>query len=96
MKVRVKQGFTGFYGGKLRYEGEEFEVLDQQSVGKWMEVLEKADEPEKEPEKADKDDFDYRAEADRLGIPQEIEGKKVHHHTLRKQVETALAQEKGE
>jgi hypothetical protein len=91
MKVRVKSGKTGFYGGQRRHEGEEFEILHERHIGKWMDVIDspKVDEPKE-------DKVDYKAEAERLDIPLEVDGKKVHHHTLRKQVETALAQEKGE
>ena len=91
MKVRVKQGKTGFYGGKLRYEGEELEILDESHLGLWMDRVEapKVDEPE-----APK--VDYKAEAERLGIPLEVDGTKVHHLTLKKQVTDALAQEVGE
>ena len=94
MKVRVKSGKTGFYGGQRRHEGEVFEILHERHIGKWMDLIEtpKVDEPAEPKEEK----VDYKAEAERLGMPLEVEGKKVHHLTLRKQVETALAQERGE
>lgn len=93
MKVRVKQGKQGFYGGKRRRSGDEFEILNESHIGRWMIVVERPKAAEKQPQE---ESFDYRAEADRLGVPMIVDGKKVHHHTLRKQVEIALAQEVGE
>jgi hypothetical protein len=94
MKVRVKQGKTGFYGGNLRVIREELEVLDESHVGLWMDRMEEPKATKVDEPKAPK--VDYKAEAERLGIPVEVDGNKVHHLTLKKQVETALAQEQGE
>lgn len=93
MKVRVKQGQMGFYGGLRRRSGDKFEILNESQLGKWMEVV---DKPVVDESEVLDDSPDYKAEAERLGIPLEVDGKKVHHLTLKKQVETALAQETGE
>lgn len=41
MKVRVKQtnreGWFGFYDGKRRYPGDEFEINNENELGTWME-----------------------------------------------------------
>lgn len=47
MAIKVKAKETGFYGTKLRYEGDEFEVAHEHELGRWMEVL--GATPEAEP-----------------------------------------------
>jgi hypothetical protein len=56
MKVRVKEGFTGFIHGQLWPEGSEFELEDQPFSDRWMEKVvvkrkprkAKAEQPEAE------------------------------------------------
>ena len=37
MSITVKATQLGFYGTKLRYEGEVFEVASEKELGSWME-----------------------------------------------------------
>lgn len=48
IKVRAKE--TGFYGTKLRYEGDEFDVSFEHELGRWMEVLGSSETVEEEEE----------------------------------------------
>lgn len=46
MQVKVKQDCVGFFGGKLRKEGEIFELGDNKFSESWMEKLEDKAKPE--------------------------------------------------
>ena len=44
MSIRVKSLQLGFYGTRLRPEGDEFDIKDESELGTWMEVQD-VDEP---------------------------------------------------
>lgn len=37
--IIVKALKLGFYGGKRRYPGDEFEIADKRELGRWMQVI---------------------------------------------------------
>lgn len=46
----VRATRTGYHGNRLRYEGAEFEIGDNEAVGSWMEVIDGEGEAPAQPE----------------------------------------------
>ena len=59
MSISVKASQLGFYGTKLRYEGDEFAVASEKELGSWMDRL---DAPEPRASKSKKDAPEPRAD----------------------------------